>query len=211
MKVCFLYIIIILLVVVSCKKEETKNQVFAGKNDINLSYKEFSPPFKIYLEPDSMNNIKYGIDSIDIDSDGNFDLIINQGVLIDWNDTVQISNTNYPYCNLKVKNGLELALKKETIYIGLGQTSELSWVDTLTYNTSINNIAQWSESNTNIWMWGVPPTTFWGSNGCWYNLTDTERYIGIRMKINSEYKLGWIRVYQHSREKIEIISYALEK
>jgi len=211
MKGLVLNIFILILLIVSCKKEDTKNQVYAGKNDTNLNYTEFTPPFQINLESDSLNNIKYGMDSIDINSDGEFDLIINQRVLIDWNDTIQISNSNYPYCNLTIKNGLELAIKSETIYIGLGQTTEVIWVDTITYNTSINNITEWSKPNTSTWMWGVPPTTFWGSNGCWYNLADTERYIGIRMKINSEYKLGWIRVYQHSREKIEIISYALEK
>lgn len=211
MKVIVLNILISILFLVSCKKEETKNQIFAGKNDINLNYQEFSPPFQIKFEPDSLNNIKYGMDSIDINSDGEFDLIISQRVLINGDDTVQISNINYPYSNLKVKNGLEVAIKTETFYIGLGETSDFNWVDTLAYNTSINNINKWSEANKNIWMWGAPPTIFWGSNGCWYNLTDTERYIGIRMKINSEYKLGWIRVYQHSREKIEIIGYALEK
>jgi hypothetical protein len=211
MKTVFFKIFILILILNSCKKEEIKTEIFAGKYDAGMNYTELFPPQQIELKTDSANYTKYGMDSIDINLDGNFDLIFSQRLFFNWNDSAEISNNNYPFCILIMKNGLEIASISETIYIGQGQTSKVFWVEPLIYNSSINNITQWSETDPDIWMWVVPPATFWGTNGPWYNINETEKYIGIRMKENSEYKLGWIRAYQYSREKFEILSYAIEK
>ncbi|MEZ5083421.1 MAG: hypothetical protein R2750_08235 [Bacteroidales bacterium] len=218
MKSLIIPILIILLALYSCNKDNSEpqifsieNQIFAGEYNADLDLKEFNPPLKVDLISDSLLNFKYGVDSIDINTDGNYDLIIHQRFIMDWNDTVQISNTNYPFCSLTLKNGLEVACKNEIFYIGLGQTSSVLWVDSLEYLKRIDNLNDWSETNTNIWMWVVPPTSFWGSYGCWYNLIETEKYIGIRMKIITDYKFGWIKINQESRENFEFVSYAIEK
>lgn len=218
MKTLIIPILIILLVLYSCNKDDSEleiltleNHIFAGDYDANFIFKEFNPPLKIDLITDSLHNFKYGIDSIDINSDGMFDLIISQRFFMDRNNTVQtINNNNYPFCSLTLKNGLEVANKKETFNIGHGQTSSVLWVDTLEYNKRIDHINDWSVTNTKIWMWVVPPTSFWGSYGCWYSLSETEKYIGIRMKSDAAYKFGWIRVNQDSRENFEFISFAIE-
>jgi hypothetical protein len=60
-------------------------------------------------------------------------------------------------------------------------------------------------------MWCNSSDSFVSYNGFWYEVTNTEMYIGLRMKINSDYKYGWIKVNALSREKITFLSYAIEK
>jgi len=143
--------------------------------------------------------------------DGDFDLIIEQRILLE-SDSTHVTNTNFPFCRVKLRNGLEVATKYEKYYFPHGQTNSVNWVDTLKYGNRIDKISEWStDTSFGRYMWVVPPSAFWGSNGYWYNLTDAERYIGIRMKIGSNYKLGWIKVNEISRRNISFISYAIEK
>ncbi len=183
----------------------------AGVSDSDMVSNEFDPSLQINFESDSLLNFMYGTDSIDLNLDGRFDLIISQRFFIDWNDSIRIVDNNFPFCKLTLKEGLEVAKKNEVYYIGLGQTSSVNWVDTIKFESRIDNIADWTITNTSIWMWVIPPTSFWGSCGCWYNLVNAERYIGIRMKVDSYYKYGWIKVNQINRENIEFVSYAIEK
>jgi len=103
-----------------------------------------------------------------------------------------------------------VATQTQTYYVGLGQTSSMKWVDTLAYETQIDNIAEWTATNNINYMWVVPPTTILGSNGPWYNLENTEKYIGIRYYKSSEWKYGWIKVNGISRNDISLVSFALE-
>ena len=88
----------------------------------------------------------------------------------------------------------------------------------LKYQDRIDEIENWHYSNQlrhsptlgKLLMWGAPPSLFWGSYGPWYKLTNSELYIGVRMKIDTEYKFGWIKVKVYSRESFEILSYAIE-
>jgi hypothetical protein len=208
------YIFIFALLFCSCNKNdnnkhEPRKPVLAGINDFDMIYNEFNPPFQVNFNSDSM--LKYGADSIDLNLDGKFDLMISQRFFIDWHDSLQINYYNYPYCKLTLKNDLVVAKKNEVFYIGLGQTSNVDWVDTLYFEYRIDNIPEWSEANSYIWMWVIPPTEFWGSYGSWYNLSNAIRYIGIRMKIDSDHKFGWIKLKQINRENLEFLSYAIEK
>ena len=115
-----------------------------------IDYHEFNPPLKVKLEFNSSLNISYGIDSIDIDSDGNFDIVINQRTLFDYNPAYLITGDNFPYCKLTFKDGLEVATKNEIYYIGLGQTNNVDWVDTIQYNSRIDNISDWADPNSSI-------------------------------------------------------------
>lgn len=211
MKTITINILILLFFLCACKKEDDRKAVTAGVYDSTFNYHDFNPVFKISLKFDSLSNTNSGADSIDFDLDGNFDLIINQRILLAANPLSHITSVNYPFCRLTLKNGLEVAIKNEIYGIGLGQTSNLDWVDTIQYKGRIDNLSNWSNANTKVWMYVVPPTIYWGSNGCWYNFTNTERYVGIRMKINSRFKFGWIRVNELSSENILFISYALEE
>jgi hypothetical protein len=59
-------------------------------------------------------------------------------------------------------------------------------------------------------MWAIPPVGT-APYGPWYNLTNEEKYIGIRMKIGSRFKYGWIKMNVISREDMQFLSYAMEK
>jgi hypothetical protein len=56
---------------------------------------------------------------------------------------------------------LEVAKKNEIYCIGLGQISNVDWVDTLQFENRIENIIEWSETIINIWMRVIPPTGSW--------------------------------------------------
>jgi hypothetical protein len=202
--------IFILLTLISCEKNE-EMPVLAGDINLEMFHYEFNPALKVQLQIDSVNNRKYGKDSVDIDQDGNYDLFIQQNLFIDWKETDRLDYGTY-FGKLVTKNGLEINTKTETYYIGLGQTSDINWVDTIKYEDRIDSRDNWSDPNNTIYkfMWALPsePTM---SNGCWFNILNEEKYIGIRIKINSIYKYGWVKVNQDAERNIEIQSYAIEK
>jgi hypothetical protein len=210
MKRLLYYPLILLLFFNSCKKEDERKAVTAGVYDSTFTYHEFLPPLKVTLQKDTLNNYSFGADSADIDMDGNFDLIINQRFPDKYISRFDTENS-YPFCSLMLKNGLEVATKRENYSQGQGYWNYINWVDSLHFETRIDNLSDWSDTNTSRAMWLVAPTIFWGSNGCWYNLTNSEMYIGIRMKIDVSYHYGWIKVNQISRENMLFISFAMEK
>jgi hypothetical protein len=199
------------LIISSCEKDEYKKPILAGILDSGMLFYEFNPALHVNHKSDSLLNYRYGTDSMDLNLDGKFDLIISQRFFIDWNSSNQINDRNYPFCKLTLRNSLEVVKKTEIYYIGLGQTSSVDWVDALLFEKRIENSTEWSGTNINIWMWVIPPTVFWGSYGSWYTLVDMERYVGIRMKIDSTYKNGWIKINQINRENLVFICFAIEK
>lgn len=201
--------VLFFLMLHSCKDENLGVPVKAGVAE-GLNHYVIDPPLVIKLMEDSVNNIQYGTDSIDINQDGYFDFFIWQRTVL--NEDLPIgSMLLYPYALVLLRNGLGIAIRKETYYIGLGQTSQIDWVDTLAVNSRIDLISGWSDDNAEVYMWMMPPTIFWGSNGCWFNLFDEVRYIGIRMKGKNDYKYGWIKLRQRSSGNFEIQEYAMEK
>jgi hypothetical protein len=60
-------------------------------------------------------------------------------------------------------------------------------------------------------MWSNALNFSGSDNGRWYEVLNPEMYIGIRMKVHSDYKYGWIKVNATSRENIQFLSYAIEK
>lgn len=211
MKTLLNYTLIFLLFLSSCKKEDTKREVMAGIYDLSFTYHESSPSLKVILKLDSLKNRYIGVDSLDINSDGKFDLFINQRIPLERINPNYYTIDNFPAFWINMKNGLEVATKIEYYGLGHGQYGNVTWIDTLNYKSRIDNIPDWSDTNVGHSMWSAPPTSWWGSYGCWYNLADAEKYIAIRIKIGSQYKYGWIKVNEISRENMQFLSYALEK
>lgn len=211
MKTSIYSIFVFLLFFYSCKKEEYRNPVFAGVYDSSFTFHEFNPPLKVNLKLDSLNNFYIGADSLDINLDGNFDLIIKQRMYLDITKPNYYTYDTYPYCLLTFRNGLEFSKKNQYYIQGHGQYGTNVGIDTLNYKNRIDNISEWSGTDTNAAMWLDPDSPRSSSNGVWFYLTNAEKYIGIRMKINSRFKYGWIKVNEVSRENISFISYALEK
>jgi hypothetical protein len=206
-----LSIFIIAVLIFSCKEEDSQNPVIVGDKGLNMNFHEISPPFKLELKYDSVKKNAISSDSMDIGLDGKFDLFISQRISID--STIKyFSYENYPYCRLTFKNGLEVATKKELYHVGHGDLQDVTWVDTLDIGNRIDNLCEWSVShNNNSLMWAIAPIPYAVSHGCWFNLSIPDKYIGIRIKYGSKYKLGWIKVNQISRDKMSIVSYAIEK
>ena len=148
---------------------------------------------------------------MDINLDGNSDLSIKQRMYLDIIAPNNFTYDNYPYCLLEFKNGLEFSTKIESYVQGQGSVGKIIGIDTLSYKNRIDNISEWSCNITKAVMWHDTNSTYRITNGYWFYLTNAEKYIGIRMKINSHYKFGWIKVNEFSRENISFVSYALEK
>ncbi len=215
--------IIFLLLLCSCDKEkEERIPVMAGTSNNDMLYYEYNPPLELQLQLYTLKKIKLGIDSIDIDLDGNFDIIINQRIFLDWSDDFNrsyLEKDNFPFIGLRLKNGFEVAYKWIEVNVGQGYFNSISLVDALPYEARVDKIDNWCDSsvssyfgsqNGQIWLWGAPPSTFW-TYGTWYGMTNRETYLGIRKKTNSEYKLGWVKIKVFNHDKFEILSYTIEK
>ena len=210
MKTLLNYTLIFLLFLSSCKKEDTIQAVTAGIYDSSFTYHEFSPSIKVELTLDTSTDNYLGSDSIDINQDGAYDLIISQRIHIPPTSGIP-SFEQFPYCRLILRNGLEVATKIEYYSVGHGQYDDVNWVDTLNYENRIENISDWSGSNVVCTMWAIPPVPYGVSYGPWYFPTNEMKYIGIRMKIGSRYKYGWIKVNEISHEDMLFLGLALEK
>ena len=210
MKNFIYYILVISLFFSACKKDEPREAVVAGIYDNSFVFHEFSSPLKVMLILDLLTDNYIGNDSIDINLDGVYDLVISQRIHFPSPSGIP-SWEQFPYYRLILKNGLEVATKTESFPAGMGQYRKIDWVNVFDYESSIDKISEWSESNTTQTMWAIPPITQAVSYGPWYDLTNAVKYIAIRMKIGNRYKLGWIKVSEISRENILFISYAIEK
>lgn len=210
MKTLFKCLLIFLVIFYSCKKEKSRELVFAGIHDAGFIHYEFSTPLKVKLTLDSLTDNYKGKDSIDINLDGVYDLIISQRIHFPPPTGIP-SWEQFPYYRLILKNGLEVATKLEKYPVGHGQYDEVNWVQSLNYESRIDNISEWSDTNTTYTMWAIPPISYGVSYGPWYNLTNVVKFIGIRMKIGPHYKYGWIEVSEISHEDISFVSYALER
>ncbi|WP_321348896.1 hypothetical protein [uncultured Draconibacterium sp.] len=214
--------IIFLLLISSCDKEEGQQEaVMAGITNSNMLFHNYSPPLQIQLQTDSLTEIKSGLDSVDLDLDGSFDIIISHKIPLDGNDDFDRFNfeeDNFPFIGLKTKNEFDVAYKSIEVNVGQGYFNSMSLVDDLSYEFRVDKIKKWHSSNVSyfginnghIWLWGAPPLLFW-SYGPWYSLSNSEVYIGIRKKHDNEFKLGWIKMKVFSKGKYEIISHAIQK
>ncbi|MGE5395514.1 MAG: hypothetical protein ACM3P1_12290 [Candidatus Saccharibacteria bacterium] len=213
MKAIFLYLTIILLFLLACNKEEDepRTPVLAGVFNSSMNYKEWNPAFQVTLQHDGMRNMDYGKDSLDINQDGSYDVIISQNNLRFNSSANNNSIDIFPFYYLSLKNGLSIAVIKEPNFTVINQLSNAYWVDTIAYKTNLENITNWSDSYSNNLSYATPPTVFFGYDGPWYGLSNKEAYIAMRIHTSSRYRYGWIKVNVTSPEKVSIISYALEK
>ena len=226
-KLIFLSIIFLLLLCSCDKEKEERIPVMAGTTNNDMLYYEYNPPLELQLQLDTLKKIKLGIDSVDIDLDGNFDIVINQRIFLDWSDDFNrsyLEKDNFPFIGLRLKNGFEVAYKNLSFPLGQGAFYSVQMVDTIPNQARLDKITEWHDSNMNssayigyynnsIWFWGAPPSSFWflGNYGPWYRLSNEEMFIGIRKKFDTEYKLGWVKIKVFNHDKFVILSYAIEK
>lgn len=209
----------VLIIILSCNDENddsddnnpivNKLPVYAGVFNSDMLFNGLNPPLTVSLIYNEENRYYVGTDSLDLNSDGSFDMIIDVG--IPSNDTITITPYLYPHTTLSYNNNLEVAINTEHYPLGLGQYGTIDWVDTLRYEERIDTFELWSKESIWNFMWVEPPAVIWGSNGCWYEPENIERYIGIRMKKDTDFKYGWIKVKEISRTELQFTSYAIEK
>lgn len=209
---CFLSLILALS---SCKKDDDNPPVNttiiqAGVYDSAFIYHAFSPALKISINWDSLNLYGFGTDSTDLDTDGNFDLVIDLSVLnYDSIHLLQGLPNPFPNCRLVPKNGWEIAIYHETYYIGLGQTAVADFTDTLSYGERIDQIPSWyGETQTGIKMWGENPGGA-GTPSCggWY-YAEGIKYIGLK---RADGKYGWIEIDSSDPYHPVFLSYAVQE
>lgn len=208
-------LIIVDLMIVSCNKDtvpltdeditSANTEVYAGVYDTTFSYHEFTSPIEITVSWDSQNLYGVGRDSLDLDSNGTYDLLITLNLLNE--DSLHLLNgipNPFPSCVLNAQNATEIAYYTETYYIGLGQTATATFADRLDFNERIDLMSTWGES---LKMWsenpggaGTPPY------GDWYSAT-AENYLAF--KINDD-NFGWIAIDSSSPKNPKILSYAVQ-
>lgn len=210
MKTIFVLAAVLSAIFCSCNTDE-RTPVFAGVYDSEFIYYEYPTPLQVELKLNSATNYYSGIDSIDINLDGEYDILIIQHLQIPHLNSEPTQDL-FPYCRLLAMNGTEIAIKEMGYGVGHGYYNYVSWIDSLNLKTRIDNLSEWSMTNELRSMWFVPsPGSFLHNFGYWYEITNPEMYIGIRMKIGSDYKYGWIKVDATSRENMRFMSYAIEK
>ena len=211
MKYLFRSFFLIHILLNSCKTDTNQSPVFAGEYDSNFYFQEYSPPLQVELVLDSTTNYYSGKDSIDFNSDGEYDILIIQHLQIPHLNNEPTQDL-FPYCRLKAMNGTEIATSEVGYSVGHGYYNYISFVDSINPKTRIDNLQEWSISNKLRNMWFVPsPGSFIHNFGFWYEVANPEMYVGIRMKIGSDYKYGWINIDATSKENMRFISYAIEK
>lgn len=202
-----IFVCLLFTLLFSCEKDNN-SPVLAGIIDNNMLYQEFNPPMQCKMQTDSTTNSVSGTSSIDINSDGLYDLIFQVKLPISWDEKNNVDYGTY-HNILELNNNLEVVSFKETYYIGLGQTSETNWAGALRYEDKIEADNDWTGSNRHIYMWALPtPSPM--SNGVWYGGAHSERYLGIRIASDSGYKYGWIKINPTADNDFAILSFAIE-
>jgi hypothetical protein len=210
--------LIILLSLISCNDEfENNNVVLAGKYDSSYIYHEYLPPLTVKIELNITTGFYEGKDSIDLNLDGNSDLIIS--IRLHPNDTIyeKVMRYYYPTCRFELKNGFEVAIKKINYSCGHGVCNWADFIATFEYGSDIVNSSDWSESDTNQTLWNIfPPGVGYPYPEGWWSIVDNEEmYIGIRHKHNGPkntfyFNYGWIKVNALDHQNMSFVSYAME-
>jgi hypothetical protein len=186
------------------------DEVYAGIYDTTFSYTELNPVFIPIIKWDENKLYGNSHDSLDIDNDGNFDLFIKMK-LINY-DSIHLLTGGpeyFPMSTFELKNGFEIAMYGEGVFIGHGGGDKTYFVDVLEPNERIDTLSTWyNENELQIKFWaeneggiGRPPC------GEWHGV-DSIRYIGIRMDQN---KYGWIEIDNTDILKPEIRKIAIRK
>lgn len=210
----FLYLII-LIFISSCKDDLNYTVVTAGKHDSTYLYREFVPPFVVKVELDTAINFYSGMDSLDINLDGNIDIVISTRFNSNGSASKIDGKYIYPFYKLYLSNGFEVAVQTMNYACGHGYCNWKDFIAAIDYGTNISHFANWSESETEQVLWIEAPDGVDYPHGWWTRINNEETYIGIRkkekgLKNKIYYKYGWIKVNALSLKNVSVTSYAIE-
>ncbi len=210
--------LIILTSFISCNDEfQNTNVVLAGMYNSSYIYHEYLPPLAVKTELNITTGFYEGTDSIDLNLDGNFDLIIS--LRLHPNDTIYEKGGRhyYPTCRMDFKNGFEVAMKGIPYSCGHGICNHAPFIAALEYGSDVSHFPEWSESKTNQTLWSIWPDDFgFKMPGGWWSFVKSEdMYIGFRHKHNGPkntiyYYYGWIKVNALDHQNMTFTSCAME-
>jgi hypothetical protein len=210
--------LIFLTSLISCNDEfRNTNVVLAGMYNSFSVYHEFLPTLAVKTELNIATGFYEGSDSIDLNLDDNFDLIIS--MRLHPNDTMYEMDRRlyYPTCRIELKNGFEVAVKKMNYSCGHGICNWADFIAAFEYGSDISDFTGWSESNSVQTLWNVfpPGAGYPYPRGWWSIINNEEMYIGVRHKHRGPkntfyFNYGWIRVNAVSPQNTLFMSYAME-
>ncbi len=208
--------LIILTSFISCNDEfKNTNFVLAGMCDSSYIYHEYLPPLAVKTELNITTGFYEGTDSIDLNLDGNFDLIIS--LRLHPNDTIYEKGKSlyYPTCRMDLKNGFEVAIKKMNYSCGHGYCNQTPFIEAFEYGSDVSRFSEWSEGETNQTLWNIFPPYVGYPGGWWSFVKSEDMFIGFRHKHNGPkntfyYYYGWIKVNALDHQNMTFTSYAME-
>lgn len=198
----------------SCKKKDEPDPPaqpqdeteasYAGEYSDDFDYFAYSPAFEVDISWDTQHLYGTGSDSIDLDLDGSFDLFLTISVLDE--DSLHLLSgmpNPFPYCSVNTSSAFTCAFYTSVFYIGLGQTSSVSFVDRLDLSERIDTLSDWRNEGK---MWqenpgdvGAPPFGDWSA-------VDDIHYMAIKKGTD---RFGWVEIDASNREAFKILRCAI--
>jgi hypothetical protein len=205
--------IIIPTLILSCEKTNTRKdvlknrEVYAGQYDSSLIYHEFDPPWELAFVWDNENIYGLGKDSMDIDSDKDFDIMISAFIINPEKiDLIDFSQSAYPSYSIELENNFSLAVCTELFPIGQGSVGTAEFVDTLNFGVRVDVLSAWSETLPFVDMWQSNPGFMAPSEGSWFHAGGI-KYIGLK----KDSKHGWIEVDATDANHLKFTRFAVQK
>lgn len=204
------------VILFSCEKNKkdtdvTDITVLSGIYDSRFIQKDYDTGFSVLLKKVGCWEME-GIDSIDIDNNGNYDFILRTGDLNDTPYEICCPNPDttilidcYPsffqYYQI-VPNGT-FEILSDGIYDSISKKTTF-FVDTLNYKEAIHTKNNWhSGDEIYFYTYNKPPD---GGYGQWTKITSS-KYVGFRFTINEIMKYGWMRIEKTDKLTIKEIAY----
>lgn len=216
MRTCLALTAVTLITLISCKKDQpepnsndTPHTIYAGVYD-STSFFYHEPLIQdLQITWDATGACGSGELLLDLDLDGTDDVQFTTKLLN--NDSLPSPcYGNDPYTNLRLfaLNEVEVIGKTESVYVGLGTTTTINWIDTMSYQKPIVVNGEWQTipAGNFLPLWMTHPMTL-GSFGPWYTANPIIRYVGIRKGT----QMGWIKLDTTDPNNPLILAYTLEK
>lgn len=182
--------------------------VFAGIWDSSFHYQQFPSPLTLNYVYDSTNIRGTGSIELDLDNDGMEDVRLTASKINPDSFTVITQPWLYAqgYWLVPLRE-MFFASVTESYPIGMGQTQQATFVDTLGYGAPIDTLSDWIGSfESPQVLWSVNYSTFAPSNGPWA-YANPSGFVGIKI-LNKE---GWIELDASDPANIKIVSTAIQQ
>ncbi len=204
-----LAVVLSAVLLISCSKDGIqKKSLIAGDTSEVAFNSVFNPPLELNLTWDEQNLYGNAVDSLDLNQDQLPDVFFRLAILNP--DSLHLLNGEmpnpFPSLHIYGRDSLfETAIISETVYVGLGQTAQFHWVDTIQINQIIDESRNWKTAN--YWgekLWSENPVSML-SNGSWFKKSQPG-FLAFRLAGS----MGWIKLDTQLPENPKIMAFALQ-